>query len=83
MKFTAKVKTDTGEWIDIPKEVLVTNHGNVFNTKNWYTFQCPHCYRSVSCGVQICSCGGEIMYTAEEVKGNEGRYIHATERYCW
>ena len=24
-------------------EPKVVNHGNVFGTKNWYTFYCPHC----------------------------------------
>ena len=24
-------------------EPKIVNHGNVFGTKNWYTFYCPHC----------------------------------------
>lgn len=29
------------------KGVVVVNHGNVFNTGNWYTFYCPHCKSQV------------------------------------
>jgi hypothetical protein len=29
-------------------EVTVVNHGNVFNTKNWYTFYCPKCKKQIT-----------------------------------
>lgn len=50
-------------------EPKVVNHGNVFGTKNWYTFYCPHCgsqitNRSANCegSYPIKGCNGAIKW---------------------
>ena len=47
----------------------VVNHGNVFGTKNWYTFYCPHCgsqitNRSANCegSFPTKGCNGAIKW---------------------
>ena len=50
-------------------EPKIVNHGNVFGTKNWYTFYCPHCgsqitNRSANCegSYPTKGCGGAIKW---------------------
>ena len=50
-------------------EPKVVNHGNVFGTKNWYTFYCPHCgsqitNRSANCegSYPTKGCNGAIKW---------------------
>lgn len=47
---------------DIQQGVLV-NHGNVFNTGNWYTYYCPNCNHSLEGPWHVCpSCDTEIAW---------------------
>ena len=34
------------------------NHGNVFGTRNWYTFHCPCCNRQLTRSADPVACGG-------------------------
>lgn len=50
-------------------EPKVVNHGNMFGTKNWYTFYCPHCgsqitNRSANCegSYPTKGCNGAIKW---------------------
>jgi hypothetical protein len=51
------------------KKVTVVNHGNVFNTGNWYTFYCPNeeCKEQVNRAeneMEGCMCGQKIEWPA-------------------
>ena len=41
---------------------IIVNHGNVFNTGDWYTFHCPKCESQLNPGQLECSCGQKIEF---------------------
>ena len=42
--------------------VKTVNHGNVFNTGDWYTFNCEECNSSVWKNEDTCSCGVKLIW---------------------
>lgn len=47
--------------------VIVVNHGKVFNDKDWYTFYCPHCDDQLS----YKSYDGKCEHCGKEVKWSD------------
>jgi len=44
-------------------KVVRVNHGNVFNTGNWYTFHCPKCSHTLQSRLSNCdSCNEPIEW---------------------
>ena len=46
-------------------KVRVIDHGNVFKTKHWYTFYCPHCGSQITKeeSEKVCeACGKAIKW---------------------